>query len=286
MRHPDVKQVHGLFAVAEVEPPENFLYNLLVTRKISISVGEFYHLYNRGTDKREIFADDYDYKRFVFLLYIANNKEPIEIKNLISGGSISGGSTSGSATSGSAGLFDVGINVGAKDKLVDIGAYCLMPNHFHVLAREKVDGGISRFIQKLSTGYTMYFNKKYSRSGSLFQGRFKAQHLNNDRYLKYIFSYIHLNPVKIIESNWKESGIKNRKRALDYLADYTFSSYPDYLSRGNGRKEGIILHKPAFPDYFSGLSDFSRTVEEWLSYKTPEVQPPQRRLNLRSLRRL
>src|SRR3989344_4623952 len=84
-----------------------------------------------------------------------------------------------------------------RETLVDIGAFCLMPNHFHLLLREKEDGNISLFMKKLLTAYVMYFNKKYERTGSLFEGKFKSEPVREDNYLKYLFSYIHLNPIKL-----------------------------------------------------------------------------------------
>ena len=84
------------------------------------------------------------------------------------------------------------------ETLVDIGIYCLVPNHFHLLIKEKTENGISEFVKKVATGYSMYFNKKYERTGSLFEGPFKAKRIDTDEYLKYIFSYIHLNRKQII----------------------------------------------------------------------------------------
>ena len=141
-----------------------------------------------------------------------------------------------------------------------------MPNHFHLLVRELEDGGISKFMQKITTGYTMYFNKRSDRNGALFQGRFKATHVADDRYLRYLISYIHLNPVKLIEPKWKETGIANQVHAERYLETYTASSYPDYL--GKKRAEGMILTKEALPEYFSSGSDFKTFVTEWLTYKS------------------
>ena len=92
---------------------------------------------------------------------------------------------------------------------VELYAYCLMGNHFHLLLYELVFGGISRFMQRLSTAYSMYFNLKNERTGILFEGRFHGRHVDNDTYLKYIYSYIHLNPVQHVEPEWKEKGIGN-----------------------------------------------------------------------------
>lgn len=212
-------------------------------KRISFALGEFYHIYNRGTEKRNIFLSRSDYYRFLLLLYYCNSSKNIilrlENKN-----------------------FDLDSQ---KEMLIDICAYCLMPNHFHLLIREKLEGGISRFMQKLSTGYTMYFNKRHERNGVLFQGKFKSTHVDYDEYLKYVFSYIHLNPVKLIDPNWKENGIANHDRAKKYLENYATSSYPDYL--GVSRKESVIITKDAMLGYFYSASDYKRTINDWLSFK-------------------
>ena len=151
-------------------------------------------------------------------------------------------------------------------KLVDICSYCLMPNHFHLLIKELEEGGISKFIQKLTTAYTMYFNRKNDRTGSLFQGKFKATHVDDDPYLSYLISYIHLNPVKIIDTMWKENGIKDRKKAENFLKNYYYSSFIDYL--GNSRIENLIINKDSLPKYFETPKDFESNIREWLNYNT------------------
>jgi putative transposase len=222
-------------------------YNNKMERKFIFSLNEFYHIYNRGVEKRRIFVKPTDYERFIKLLYLCNGTEPIVTK-LVQGLS-------------SDDLFS--FNVG--NKIVDIGAYCLMPNHFHLLLKERVENGISIFMLKLLTGYSMYFNKKYKRTGRLFEGTFKANHLDDDNYLKYIYAYLHLNPIKLIDSKWKERGISHTKKAKDYLVNYKYSSYPDYIKIS--RAEGRILNKKVFPDYFSGKKEFKNFVNDWLNYK-------------------
>lgn len=110
----------------------------------------------------------------------------------------------------------------------------------------------------------MYFNKKNERNGSLFQGRFKATHVADDRYLRYLISYIHLNPIKLIEPKWKETGISDKIRAEKYLETYPESSYLDYL--GKQRPESKILTREALPEYFASSTDFKTFVTEWLTY--------------------
>ncbi len=113
----------------------------------------------------------------------------------------------------------------------------------------------------------MYFNRKYKRTGGLFEGKFKSQYLGVDRYVKYIFSYIHLNPIKIIESKWKEKGIKNVNNAIKYLRAYEHSSYLDYLSENRLRLK--ILDKKEFPNYFPSEKSFEDEILEWINYTEP-----------------
>jgi putative transposase len=223
-----------------------------MSRNTILASGEFYHIYNRGTEKRDIFTSTTDYNRFVAQLYLCNSSTPVRIDNLTK----QQGST----------LLETLLEVDRGEPLVDIASYCLMSNHFHILVREKEEGGISRFMQKLLTGYTMYFNKRHERTGTLFQGKFKASHVTEDRYLKYLISYIHLNPVKIIDANWKENGIHNRKQAEFFLTKYPYSSYQDYL--GYSRVENIIINPVVLPEYFESAGDFEASVTEWLNFKS------------------
>ncbi len=213
-------------------------------RKVSFVKGEYYHIYNRGNSKQLIFRDKRDYARFLGLLFACNSSENFKIDNLNKNESL--------------------FNASRGDNLVYIGAYCLMPNHFHILLMDRGEGNISKFMQKLITAYVMYFNKKYQRSGGLFEGKFKAEHAGTDQYLKYIFSYIHLNPVKLVESKWKEIGIQNRPKVLKFLEQYIYSSYLDYL--GMERIEKIILNTSAFPGYFLSKKDFQKEIFEWINF--------------------
>ena len=217
---------------------------LAMDRKFQFSVGEFYHLYNRGSNKMPVFLDSSDKKRFIKLLFVCNSHKPVVLKT-IQGQSLD--------------------KIDRGETLVDVGAYCLMPNHFHLLIKEKVENGISEFMKKISTGYSMYFNKRYERTGGLFEGTFKATHANDDEYLKYLFAYIHLNSVKLIEPDWKENGIKDKNAANVFLKGYEFSSHVDYL--GVERTESLVLNRRVFPEYFSTLKDFNDMINDWLSFK-------------------
>ncbi len=203
--------------------------------------------------------DDSDYDRFLKLLYLCNSSRSIELRECqrdISGGFPSG--SKGNCQNGSVFSWERGKLITA------VGAYCLMPNHFHLLLKEKEEGGISKFLLKLTTGYSMYFNQKYGRNGCLFQGSFKAQFVDNDRYLEYLYAYIHLNPLKLLSKDWRRSDILSLLDNKRFLSEYQFSSYLDF-SLSLPREEALILSKEEFPEYFTSNHDFTYFIESFIS---------------------
>jgi putative transposase len=206
---------------------------------------EYYHIYNRGVNKMKIFIDYNDYDRFLKLLYSINNTTLTKFSDI-------------ETIPGKAWTFE------RDETLVDIGAFCLMPNHFHLLLKEKTKTGITIFLHRLATSYSTYFNKKYKRNGSVFQGKFKSEHIKNNRYLKYLFSYIHLNPIKLVQRDWKEKGINNLNKTKQYLNKYKYSSYFDY--KNGKRNESKILNSLVFPNYFPTKEKFEEEIFEWLIY--------------------
>ena len=137
-----------------------------------------------------------------------------------------------------------------------------MPNHFHILVKEIGEGGTTKFMSKLLTAYSSYFNKKYDRNGALFGSKFKSSHLDTDEYLKYIYSYIHLNPIALLDPRWKQIEL-NKDKVDDFLNGYKECSYLDYGSEG--REESCILNKLAFPEYFTNPNEFKENLFSWLS---------------------
>jgi len=213
-------------------------------RKVNFVIGEFYHLYNRGNSRQVIFHDTEDYLRFITLMYTCNSVNNFRTF-LIS-----------KTKDQNPYAFDKGGDI------VSVGAYVLMSNHFHILITENVNGGISKFMQKLSTAYAMYYNKKYKRTGGIFEGKFKSKYLDTDKYLKYMFSYIHLNPVKLIDKDWKENGLKNKDKSIKFLSSYKFSSYLDHI--GEKRIQNLIINLKPFPKYFLNKKDFVADIINWL----------------------
>jgi putative transposase len=215
-------------------------------RKVPFAPGEYYHIYNRGVEKRDIFLDSADYDRFIRLLYLTNGDKPVVFR-LVQG------------------LPLDEIEVG--EKRAALGAYVLMKNHFHILVKEIRTGGITGFMEKLQTAYSMYFNKKYQRVGSLFQGTFKSQHISADEHLRYLFAYIHLNPIKQVQADWKIVGIKDVDAAKRHLAAYPYSSYAPYTQAGHPHRS--ILAAQEFPEYFLKPQDFIASAHEWLVQGLP-----------------
>ncbi|MBI1957518.1 MAG: transposase [Candidatus Niyogibacteria bacterium] len=230
-------------------------------RKFEFSIGEFYHIFNRGNDKRMIFDHPRDYARFLALLYLCNGTTPINIRDQFPRG----------LPSGNLGKFDDLKQVDRGKELVAVGAYCLMPNHFHLLLQETAENSITKFLGKVLTAYSMYYNKRYGRTGKLFEGPFRAVHASDDDYLKYLFSYIHLNPLKFLYPEWREKGVEDTERAQEFLNRYAYSSYADY--KGDARPEGILLNKGAFPQYFDENERFEDFINDWIQFSLPEGSP-------------
>lgn len=179
--------------------------------------GEIYHLILHGVGDDEIFKDESDYYRGVFSLYEFNTTDPIEIRL--------------QREKRKAVKKIGGLTSDTRDRFVDIFAFCFMPNHIHVLVQQLKDGGVTKFMQKVGTGYAVYFNKKYVRKGHLFQSKFQAVRIKDDNQLRIVFAYIHSNPLSLPEPKWKENGIKNLKKSIRFLEQYKWSSYLDYIGK-------------------------------------------------------
>ncbi|MDE2001122.1 MAG: transposase, partial [Patescibacteria group bacterium] len=133
-------------------------------REITVT-GNTYHVLNRGVDKRKIFLDESDYFRFIHDLFEFNDQNPINNVTY---------HFNGRNNSKDLASPYIGAERKPRKLLVEILAFCLMPNHYHLLLRPKLDNGISLFMRKLNMGYAKYFNQKYERNGTLFQGRYKS----------------------------------------------------------------------------------------------------------------
>lgn len=151
-----------------------------------------------------------------------------------------------------------------EDQLVDILCWCLMPNHYHNLVQEKINGGVSSFSKKLSGGYTQYFNLKNERNGVLFQGRSKIILIKRDEHFMHLPFYILSNPVKLVEPNWKEEGIKDIKKVIEFVENYKWSSYPSIIGKEN--RYSFIINKKLFFELFNtNEKKFRQEFINWLN---------------------
>ncbi len=213
---------------------------------------QIYHIYNRGVEKRNIFLDKQDYFRFIHNLFEFNDEEPAaniyyKLPHL---------------QSYEVQLRKVEVRERAPRKMfVEILAFCLMPNHFHLLIEQKVDNGIVRFMQKLGTGYTNYFNNKNKRVGSLFQGRFKAILIEKDSHFIHLPYYIHFNPLDINYPEWRNKEIKNLNEAVKFLENYRWSSFPDYIGKKNFPS---VTQREFLNEFLDGPEQYKKDTLRWL----------------------
>ena len=179
------------------------------TRKVIFAPDEYYHVFNCGTLKSEIFLDDRDWIRFLFLvLYLQAGVTPQNIsrqvsyfvKHLVFN------------------IDDEDIEANLEERQVELVSFSLMPIHFHLVVKEAMDNGISKYLHRVSNAYAKYFNTKYKKSGHLFQGPFRAVHIAGNDQLLYASAYVHRNPREIKE--W---------RNCDHC--YPWSSFQDYTQK-------------------------------------------------------
>ncbi|MBP9761862.1 transposase [Candidatus Saccharibacteria bacterium] len=182
----------------------------------------YYHVYNRGVNKRRIFIDDEDYCVFLNLLkrYLSNEPQYDKKRR----------------------------EYPWLHNDIELLAYCLMPNHFHLLLYQQSEKSMTALLRGVCTAYTGYFNKKYGRVGHLFQDRFKASMITTDGYLQHISRYIHLNP-------------------RDYTA-WTYSSYPYYLADRSAawikpdKIMALFPSKAAYEEFVHDYADYKRSLDE------------------------
>lgn len=208
-----------------------------------------YHVYNRGVEKRSIFEEEADRWRFLQSLYLFNDK-------LVSHRVLSDFEKSSRPLN----IKTLKEKVPPEDKepLLKIMADCFIPNHFHLIIEEIVEDGTSKFMHKFGIGYTGYFNGKYNRVGSLFQGGYKSVRVEKERYLKYLLVYVNvLNPAELIEPNYKEEGIKDIDKVMEFAANYKWSTHKEYL----GTRDSFIIDKGILENAFANPEEYKDFVE-------------------------
>ncbi|OGG76362.1 hypothetical protein A2950_00065 [Candidatus Kaiserbacteria bacterium RIFCSPLOWO2_01_FULL_55_19] len=178
----------------------------MTKRDTPFRVGEWYHCYNRGIEERTTFEDSQDYSRFLELLYLANDESPLRRDDI------------GIRT------FEEVLTIPRGKKLVAIGAFCLMPNNFNLVLNEVSEGGITAFMRKLGTAYTLYFNSRYKRTGNLFLKPFRSRHASSDRFVQNLINYVHARPAVFYEPEWKTNHVVDPQFLEEHLTAYPYSS--------------------------------------------------------------
>ena len=226
----------------------------MARRVIPFANNEVYHVILRSVEGIPIFKNDTDYFRAITGLYEFNDKKPVSIwqrrRERKNEQNVQGPT--------------LHILRPKRELLVDILAFCLMPNHIHLLLKQRVDDGVTQFARKFATGYAMYFNKRYERMGHLFQGAFRAVYVENDAQLNVVFVYIHANPVSIIFPKYKEVGIDNADEAMNFLKNYRWSSYQDYIGQKNFPS---VTERKFLLDVIGNRDQIEERVKSWLEYK-------------------
>lgn len=208
----------------------------------------YYHIYNRGVAKQEIFLDKQDYTAFLgcLKLYLTPPK-PIDRRFSIT---LQGPTLSDKEKT----IYTASRQPSNHEKTIEFVAYCLMPNHFHLMLRSIERDSMTRFMRSLSTRYSMYFNKKYERVGPLFQGIYKAVMIDYEAQFLWVTKYIHRNPLPLVKNDPTK------------LSTYSYSSYPNYL----GSIHQAWLHPENILTYFSATNprnSYQNFVEEPLAYQ-------------------
>ena len=207
---------------------------------------DFYHTLNRGVENRDIFLDKQDYLRFIHNLYELNNEDRVE--------------TTFSAFKNDPNLINVADRKQRK-LLVDIFAFCLMPNHYHLLLSPKVKNGVPRFMSKVNIGYAKYFNQKYERIGTLFQGRYKKILVTENVHFLHLPFYIHFNPLDLKYPEWRENKIFNHQKVIEFLESYRWSSHLDYVGVKNFPS---VLNMGLFKEIFDGNNGYKKLINSYL----------------------
>jgi len=188
---------------------------------------EYYHVSNRGAGESALFVDEEDYRRFLILLHIGNSARPFDSRAL-------------SKKYGDTLSFNILRQRASKD-FVDILAYSLTKGRLQLILREKTSGGVESFMRKVATAYSMYFNAKYRRRGTLFQGRYQSKRIIGDSHLRYTFARVHLDVLELVEPRWAEREIADRQAIRMFVSAYPYSSYRDY--QGSSRIEQVLITK-------------------------------------------
>lgn len=213
-------------------------------RTTEMFVGGYYHIYNRGVDKRTIFENDADFLRFYASLAVFNDVDYQDAN----------------FRSFEDAIYSVRNRVSDTRRLVDIFSFCLVPNHFHILMQQRVEDGVSRLMQKLQLGYTKYFNIKNQRSGRLFQGSYQSVQVVHQSQLEHLPCYIHLNTPSVEEFHWRDGEVVSTEMLLRRLNAYKWSSHDQYLT---GEQDLPVVCPDAMKEIYASKQEYLQSLLGW-----------------------
>ena len=220
-------------------------------RKEKFIPNEYYHIYNRTIMNVPVFKDGQNAKRIKQSMLFANstisskifqflrdNEKQSEIK------------------------FIEAMNMLTKgEKLVDILCYAIMPDHYHMLIKERVDGGIINFVRKCDISITKYINMRNKRRGPIFESLFRSKHIDSNEYLTHLSTYIHLNPLDIISGKeWRNHKLENWSKIKKEIINYPWSSLKFFLE---DKTDPIVSGEKAILEQFKNKKDYELFLREW-----------------------
>ncbi len=215
---------------------------------------EFYHVLSRGIERRKIFLDKKDFLRFIHDLYEFNDEEPAFSGRLYV-------FRNSQCNDVQRRCIEEEKQKGPRKFLVNLLAFTLMPNHYHLFVSIKNRESLTLFMRKLNGGYARYFNEKYKRKGPLFESRFKSILIKSEAHFIHLPYYIHCNPLDLTMPEWRERKIGDYRKALNFLENYRWSSHADYIGKKNFPS---VTQREFLLEYFGGEKGYGRDLKRWL----------------------
>lgn len=236
-------------------------------RKIFFEKYKPFHIISRAVEERKIFATEDDCYRLIFQLYAANVGKPSfnlwrkdiikAAKALLEGEDIS-----------------PKFIIKKHQPLVLILDFSLVMNHYHLFLLPNIENSVPLYIQKLNRGFAGYFNLKYNRKGSLFGGPYKSIPIEGEYQAAAVSRYVSIiNPLDVFQPGWRQEGLKDWRKAVEFLGNYPFSSFPD---KGGERKSKILAPKEILKQYSFirfNREEFKEFTEEFLKEKQASIKP-------------
>jgi putative transposase len=226
-------------------------------RKTVFVPGEYYHIYSRVLFNAPEFRNDQNAKRLLQAFTLANSTRSSEAFQYLKDNKDA--------------VLEKAVEIAKRgEKLVDILCYVIMPDHYHLLLRERSKKGISNFIHKCNISIAKYINIKNKRRGPLFESRFNAKHINTNEYLLHLSLYIHLNPLDfLIGREWRANKLKNWSLAKKKLINYPWSSIKTFLN--DNCKNQVLSNTEILTQQFNAKKDYEIFLQEWSEESSAKI---------------